>query len=100
MDTPKSINERIVDTFTKEGFRFPNEPTTGTLVIGPDIVMQSAEGHYIGQYCFEYMNDGELYHGEWQGPLPYGRDTWYMSEQEANELLAMQHKLESNSKYR
>jgi len=100
MDTPKSINEQIVDTYKKEGYRFPNEPTGGELVVGPDTVMQSAAGHYIGQYCFEYMNDGELYFGEWSGPMPYSRDTWYMSSEEAKDLLIKQQQLEAGSKYR
>jgi hypothetical protein len=95
METPKSINEQIVDTYTPQGFRFPDEPVVRDLVIGPDVVMSSAAGYYIGQYCFEYEDDGIVYHGEWSGPMPYARDTWYMSEQEAIELLAMQRKLES-----
>tara|TARA_R110000765_G_scaffold374098_1_gene464573 strand:- start:222 stop:515 length:294 start_codon:yes stop_codon:yes gene_type:complete len=95
METPKSINEQIVDTYTKEGFRFPDEPEALDLVIGPDVVMYNKSGYYIGQCCFEYKEDGIVYHGEWVGPLPYSRDTWYMSETEAHELLAIQHKLHS-----
>ena len=54
MDTPKSINEQIVDEYTPLGFNFPEEPSHGDLAVGPDCVMHSAAGYYIGQHCFEF----------------------------------------------
>jgi hypothetical protein len=89
METPKSINEHVVDTFTPLGYAFPSEPTSGDLVVGPDEVMHSAAGYYIGQHCFEFLDDGELYHGEWTGPMPYDRNTMYMSREQAELFLKL-----------
>jgi hypothetical protein len=88
MRTPNQINEEIYDTFGPHGFDFPKEPEHQDLVVGPDVVMQSAAGYYVGQWCFEYLDD-DLYNGEWCGPMPYARDTEYMSKEHAEEWLQM-----------
>ena len=99
METPASINERIIDAYTLIGFKFPEEPTHEDLVVGPDEVLKSESGWYIGQRCFEYLDDGDTYHGEWVGPFAYRRDTDYMTETEATELLLIHQDLESRREW-
>ena len=76
-----------------EGWTFPPvaQWTPGSIVISRDMVMQSNAGHYIGQSCYEFTDFGdESIPHEWVGPMPYKRDTDYMSLEDAQSLLELQ----------
>jgi hypothetical protein len=98
--TSKSIlnarNEAIVAEYSKLGYEFPDNPTAGSLVVGPDEVMNTPAGYYIGAYCFEWLSfdDGETY--EWF-LQPYDRYTMYMSKEEAEKLLALDAETETGA---
>ena len=87
-------NATLVTFATAQGYIFPNEELweNGIIVVSKDQVMQSAAGYYIGQACYEYLED-ELFQGEWSGPMPYARDTEYMSHIDAVALLTKQREL-------
>lgn len=55
------------------------------------MVMQSAAGYYIGQYCYEDMGDGE-----WL-LQPYDRDTGYYKTREQAELMLKGYKGEART---
>jgi len=54
------------------------------MTISPLQVMQSAAGFYLGHG----YNDPDMGMKPEDGfPLPYSRETWYMSKEEAEQLL-------------
>lgn len=84
-----SRNEEIVRSYTAQGYLFPSNPSSGSLVVGPDQVMKSAAGYYIGAYCFEYLSYTDDEQHEWEGPSPYCRHTHYMTKANAEAYLEL-----------
>lgn len=59
----------------------PTEYMAGTCFITEQIVCQSNAGYYVGTWCIEAIGSQWL-------PQPNSRDSGYMTEQQAKELLA------------
>jgi len=70
--------KNAISDLIREAERF-TDPVEGQLVVSEDCVMRSAAGFYVGQFCVEYMPDGEWF------PQPWDRSTQYTDSQEIAE---------------
>ena len=57
-------------------------PEDGHLIVSDYLVCKSNAGHYVGTWCIEYVTEDD----EWF-PQPYSRDTGYMQQAIAHEVL-------------
>ena len=69
-----------IDQPQYQGISLPAYPQIGECVVSAQMVMQSANGYYIGRECLDY-NDYGGPEPEWM-PMSYSRDSEYFATAE------------------